>query len=54
MGKLCNKRKKLGLNSDIDPEIEIKIKKYSSTFDKEFSKLESIYNYLTFITFKDL
>ena len=53
MGKLCNKRKKLGLNSDIDPEIEIKIKKYSSTFDKEFSKLESIYNYLTFITFKD-
>jgi hypothetical protein len=43
----------LGLNSDIDPEIEIKIKKYSSTFDKEFSKLESIYNYLTFITFKD-
>ena len=53
MGKLCNKRKKLGLNDDIDPEVEIKIKKYKSTYDKEFSKLESIYNYLTFITFKD-
>ncbi len=53
MGKLCNKRKKLTLNDDIDVETEIKIKKYKSSFDKEFSKLESIYNYLTFITFKD-
>jgi hypothetical protein len=53
MGKLCNKRKKLALNDDIDVETEIKIKKYKSSFDKEFSKLESIYNYLTFITFKD-
>ena len=53
MGKLCNKRKKLALNDDIDVETEIKIKKYKSSYDKEFYKLESIYNYLTFITFKD-
>jgi hypothetical protein len=50
MGQFCNKTK---ISDEINTEKELKIKNFSSTYDKEFSKLESIYNYLTFITFKD-
>ena len=50
MGNFCNKLK---ISDEINTEKEIKIKNYSSTYDKEFSKLESNYNYLNLITFND-
>ena len=50
MGNFCNKLK---ISDEINTEKEIKIKNFSSTFDKEFSKLETNYNYLNLITFND-
>jgi hypothetical protein len=50
MGNFCNKLK---ISDEINTEKEIKIKNYSSTYDKEFSKLETNYNYLNLITFND-
>ena len=50
MGNFCNKLK---ISDEINTEKEINIKNYSSTYDKEFSKLESNYNYLNLITFND-
>ena len=50
MGKLCNKSK---ISDQINEITEIKIKNYSSTYDKEFAKLEQVYNHLNLITFID-
>ena len=50
MGQFCNKTK---ISDEINTEKELKIKNFSSTYDKEFSKLESYYNYLNLITFYD-
>ncbi len=50
MGNFCNKLK---ISDEINTEKEINIKNYSSTYDKEFSKLEINYNYLNLITFND-